>query len=568
MTCPLHQQAMMGGISNQRYTTSTLSPDQLHNQTTDSNSNTKANDTSRSLSPFAFLRKHNRDSKASTNNMLDNSSSKSLLMCNRKWLVAVVLTLVLILILSVAVGLVVTFAVQEKGEEVTTNNQIQSVEKLTKRLNGTVRVESGERSNFEPAFRQKSSTEFQSYTSAFIAEVNTIFKKRQALKDEVDHIEVAQLREGSVIIDFIVHLKEDKILKDAKSLSVTIKSVLYSESNTTTDFSRKFRLSLNSITVQAMLGDAIEITTPMVITESTEGVTEQPITTPTTVPRPETPSTQPPFTIPPESGQCQPITNNICQQVGYNTSGTTFPNFVGHTSQDETNAIITVVNAVYDGTGCYPHLNTFTCALLNPKCGTDKHRLPPCRSMCEAALSNCAIYLDTVELTPQGTGTDKVNCSWFPDSTDPAVCVDEPPTTVSPPHACPEPDMFTCDNRTCHAFKDRCDSVRDCRDHTDEMNCESFDCVEGQFQCSNGKCRPKVWRCDGRDDCGDGSDEEGCEPIGPCAHGQFKCASGYDSWNDKAEQENDVCIEGQYTCDETNDCTDGSDEDEHFCRGV
>lgn len=58
-------------------------------------------------------------------------------------------------------------------------------------------------------------------------------------------------REGSVIIDFIVHLKEDKILKDAKSLSVTIKSVLYSESNTTTDFSRKFRLSLNSITVQA-----------------------------------------------------------------------------------------------------------------------------------------------------------------------------------------------------------------------------------------------------------------------------------------------------------------------------
>ena len=111
MTCPLHQHQMMAGVTNQRYTTSTLSPDQLHNQTTDSNSNTKANvDSSRSLSPFAFLRKHNRDSKASTNNMLDNSSSKSLLMCNRKLLVAVVLTLVLILILSVAVGLVVTFA--------------------------------------------------------------------------------------------------------------------------------------------------------------------------------------------------------------------------------------------------------------------------------------------------------------------------------------------------------------------------------------------------------------------------------------------------------------------------
>ena len=57
-----------------------------------------------------------------------------------------------------------------------------------------------------------------------------------------------------------------------------------------------------------------------------------------------------------------------------------------------------------------------------------------------AALSRCGIYLDTVELTPEGTGTDKVNCTWFPDSTDPTVCVDEPPTTVSPPHGeCPSP---------------------------------------------------------------------------------------------------------------------------------
>ena len=38
-------------------------------------------------------------------------------------------------------------------------------------------------------------------------------------------------------------------------------------------------------------------------------------------------------TIPPESGQCQAITNRICQQIGYNSSGTTFPNFVGHTTQ-------------------------------------------------------------------------------------------------------------------------------------------------------------------------------------------------------------------------------------------
>lgn len=70
--------------------------------------------------------------------------------------------------------------------------------------------------------------------------------------------------------------------------------------------------------------------------------------------------------------------------------------------QDETNAIITVVNAVYDGTGCYPHLNTFTCALLNPKCGTDKHRLPPCRSMCEGKFG-----------TLQNARRLSVDLSWF-----------------------------------------------------------------------------------------------------------------------------------------------------------
>ena len=60
-----------------------------------------------------------------------------------------------------------------------------------------------------------------------------------------------------------------------------------------------------------------------------------------------------------------------------------------------------------------------------------------------AALSRCGIYLDTVELTPEGTGTDKVNCTWFPDSTDPTVCVDEPPTTVSPPHGeCSSPSLL------------------------------------------------------------------------------------------------------------------------------
>lgn len=99
MPCTLHNPL---GISNHRYTGTIPADTATHH-----NKDTKSSN--RSLSPFAFLRKNNRDSKTSTNTMLDNTSSKSMLVCSRRWLVAIILTLVLITILSIAVGLVVTF---------------------------------------------------------------------------------------------------------------------------------------------------------------------------------------------------------------------------------------------------------------------------------------------------------------------------------------------------------------------------------------------------------------------------------------------------------------------------
>ncbi|RXN35540.1 low-density lipo receptor-related 8-like protein [Labeo rohita] len=38
------------------------------------------------------------------------------------------------------------------------------------------------------------------------------------------------------------------------------------------------------------------------------------------------------------------------------------------------------------------------------------------------------------------------------------------------------------------------------------------DCESGQFQCRNGRCIPTPWRCDDDDDCSDNSDEENCLP--------------------------------------------------------
>ncbi|KAI5103736.1 basement membrane-specific heparan sulfate proteoglycan core protein isoform X13 [Silurus meridionalis] len=36
------------------------------------------------------------------------------------------------------------------------------------------------------------------------------------------------------------------------------------------------------------------------------------------------------------------------------------------------------------------------------------------------------------------------------------------------------------------------------------------ECEDGQFQCKNKKCIPTIWRCDDDDDCSDNSDEEDC----------------------------------------------------------
>lgn len=42
------------------------------------------------------------------------------------------------------------------------------------------------------------------------------------------------------------------------------------------------------------------------------------------------------------------------------------------------------------------------------------------------------------------------------------------------------------------------------------------ECEEDQFRCQNGRCIPSVWRCDEDDDCSDNSDEDDCRewPVG------------------------------------------------------
>nr|XP_046225254.1 LOW QUALITY PROTEIN: low-density lipoprotein receptor-related protein 2 [Oncorhynchus gorbuscha] len=77
-------------------------------------------------------------------------------------------------------------------------------------------------------------------------------------------------------------------------------------------------------------------------------------------------------------------------------------------------------------------------------------------------------------------------------------------------------------------------------------------CDNGKFQCANGQCIDLDWRCDGTKDCTDDSDELNCPPPS-CSSQQFKCVTGGE------------CISLQFVCDGEEDCTDGSDE-QRTCR--
>ena len=49
------------------------------------------------------------------------------------------------------------------------------------------------------------------------------------------------------------------------------------------------------------------------------------------------------------------------------------------------------------------------------------------------------------------------------------------------------------------------------------------ECEDGQFQCNNKRCIPTIWRCDDDDDCSDNSDEENCRKCLNDYGGEINC---------------------------------------------
>lgn len=157
-------------------------------------------------------------------------------------------------------------------------------------------------------------------------------------------------------------------------------------------------------------------------------------------------------------------------------------------------------------------------------------------------------------------------------------------------------DQFQCVNGTstkdgsyCISVKDRCDSIEDCTDGSDEVNCKEEGCPNN-FQCTSGQCLKRHLVCDGIINCNDGTDEINCEnwsctseemscnqsgrciPLDWKCDGKSQCHNGEDERNcpNLCSQNNtfhcleqNTCIPNNWRCDGKSDCL--NDEDEKSC---
>ncbi|XP_066270100.1 uncharacterized protein [Branchiostoma lanceolatum] len=91
---------------------------------------------------------------------------------------------------------------------------------------------------------------------------------------------------------------------------------------------------------------------------------------------------------PPRVGECAPILYDRCSSV-LPYAQTRFPNPLGLPDQDLALAVAPAVFTALDMVTRCPHLDTFLCSLMFPRCTPEGMRMP-CRSFCRNVIRTCA----------------------------------------------------------------------------------------------------------------------------------------------------------------------------------
>ncbi|XP_031568638.1 low-density lipoprotein receptor 2-like isoform X2 [Actinia tenebrosa] len=147
------------------------------------------------------------------------------------------------------------------------------------------------------------------------------------------------------------------------------------------------------------------------------------------------------------------------------------------------------------------------CQLDRYRCGT---KCIPLKWICDG-YNDCDDNLDERNclLANQNATTGKLTSAKIQEA---GNILDGSPSVSTSPGCSSK--MFSCDKGDkCLKMSSLCDTLRDCSDGSDEVNCpaKSSGCEVSKFSCDSGaKCLPMTWLCDSIDDCIDRKDEHNC----------------------------------------------------------
>ncbi|CAD5126378.1 DgyrCDS14519 [Dimorphilus gyrociliatus] len=122
---------------------------------------------------------------------------------------------------------------------------------------------------------------------------------------------------------------------------------------------------------------------------------------------------------------------------------------------------------------------------------------------------------------------------------------------------CGNIQLFYCDVSSTIAFQLVCDSVYDCPNKLDEVNCETKQCRMNETRCDNMQCIDDGYVCNRERNCFDESDEK-CSQERLFDY-DYDCLQ-YDRF--KCDRK---CLSKEILCNKQWDCLDGRDEKESIC---